>query len=140
MRPGRVTKARPLKATSIKFKLEPPPMLTISPDSSLTRSANPFEAARLSLIQRLLQIKAPKAFGPFPLATDFLAVRDHLVDMVEAFDDWCETIGFRVQENTTCEAFDISCFNNTFSAAVDGNATFILEECAEDVREMRRAG
>lgn len=117
-------------------------MLTISPDSPLattSRSSNPFEAARLSLIKRLLQLKAPKAFGAFPLASDFLAVRDHLVDAVEAFDEFIENIGFQVQENTTCEAFDIRCFNDTFSAAVDGNAIFILEECAEDVRSQRSA-
>jgi hypothetical protein len=120
--------------------MEPPPMLTLSPDSALTRSSNPFEAARLSLIQRLLQIKPPKAFGAFPLATDFLAVRDHLVDAVKAFDEWIETIGFQVQENTTCEAFDMRSFSGAFSGAVDGNATFIIEECAENVREMRRAG
>lgn len=111
-------------------------MLTLSPDSSLTRSSNPFEAARLTLIQRLLQIRAPKPIGAFALPSDFLAIRDHIVDAVEAFDDWIESIGFQVQENSPRD-IDMRLFEDTFSAAVHGNALFELEELADETRDAQ---
>ena len=103
-----------------------------------TTHQNPFEAARLSLIERLSAVKACAAIGSYPTPSDFLEVVRHVREVAACFDDWLETVGFQVAENAVNKV-DMRVFDDAFSAAIEGNATFEIEECAEALRDAREA-
>jgi len=103
-----------------------------------TRSQNPFEAARLTLIQKLLRMKAPKALGAFPHPSDFVAIANHLRIAAGIFDEYLEEFGFQVADNAPCNV-DARLFTGAFRGAIEGNATFEIEEVAEAIRDGRRA-
>ncbi|XUM21017.1 hypothetical protein ACRAVF_27015 [Bradyrhizobium oligotrophicum S58] len=101
------------------------------------RPSNPLDAARLSLVQRLLSLPTPKAIGVNPHPTDFKAVVAHVRAVVTACDDWLETVGFHVQENAA-SALDMRVFDDAFSGAIEGNATYVIEEVAHELRDAGR--
>jgi hypothetical protein len=106
------------------------------------RSQNPFEAARLKLIAALLAMKAPAAFPSFPSPYDHAGVADHLREAAAIFDDWLAAVGHQVRDNAvTYVSADL--FSGSFTAAIDGNETYAVEQQAEflvdERRSMRRA-
>ena len=102
------------------------------------RSSNPFESARLSLINRLLTLKAPKAYPNFPSPADHEGVAAHIRDAAQLFDEWLAAIGSEVRDNAT-GSIDSGLFSGSFEAAIDGNETYACETAAGDVAETRRA-
>jgi len=105
--------------------------------SDTISSFNPFERARLALIKRLLELKAPKAYPTFPSPDDHLSIKDHLLLVGEIVDEYLATVGSEIRDNANC-AIDKDLFNGTFMRAIDGNETFALDEAAQTVRSMRR--
>jgi hypothetical protein len=105
---------------------------------NLASPSNPFETARLALIKRLLEMKAPKAFVSFPQPGDFQVIADHVRDASAIFDEWIASIGFQVADNAPNDV-DMRVFEDTFTAAIEGNATHEIEQVAELMIENRRA-
>lgn len=103
-----------------------------------TPSKNPFETARLSLIKRLLAMKAPKAYPLSPSPFDHEGVAAHLREAAAIFDEWLAAIGFQVADNAVCD-IDMRVFEGAFTGGIDGNATFECMRAAETLLEERAA-
>ena len=113
-------------------------MPTSTPTILPTRSSNPFEAARLSLIQRLLKMPAPGAYPSYPSPADHEGIAHHIREAAQIFDEWLASIGAEVRDNATTHVSS-EMFSGTFLAAVDGNETWACELQGMDVAEERRA-
>lgn len=110
-----------------------------------TRSQNPFEAARLTLVRMVLEMKAPAAYPNFPSPSDHEGVAAHIRDAAQIFDIWLAAVGAEVRDNAVA-AIDANLFSGSFLGAVDGNETYACEAQGESLREyaaerrsMRRA-
>ncbi len=113
--------------------------------ASIVPAQNPFETARLSLISRLLNLKAPKAYPNFPSPDDHEGVAAHIREAAQLFDEWLAAIGSEVRDNAVTSV-DRHMFSGSFMGAVDGNETGVCEEqasalieYAEERRSVRRA-
>jgi hypothetical protein len=113
-------------------------LATLSPTlPTVPAQSNPFEAMRLALIKRLLELKAPKAYPSFPSPGHHEGVAQHIRDAALIFDEWLAAVGFQVSDNATCN-IDMRVFEDTFTAAIEGNATFEVDRAAESLLEGRR--
>lgn len=104
-------------------------------------SQNPFEAARLALINALLKLKAPKAYPNFPSPGDHEGIAAHIREAAQIFDSWLAAVGSEVRDNAA-GAIDANLFSGSFSGAVDGNETYACESQGEALRgyaEERRS-
>lgn len=114
------------------------PAPTLSPASEPSPlSQNPFEAARLTLIKRLLQLRAPKAYPCSPAPSDHENVAEHLRETAQIFDEWLAAIGAEVRDNAVTYV-SAGLFSGSFVGAIDGNETYACEEAATALREYRR--
>jgi hypothetical protein len=106
------------------------------------RPANPFETARLALIKKLLEVKAPGRFSVFPIPAEFTSVVDHMREVATIVDEWCAAIGHVVEDNSSSRV-DIALFRSPMTDAIDGNAMWEVEKQAEalieDCAQMMRA-
>lgn len=102
------------------------------------RSQNPFEAARLKLIAALLAMKAPAAYPSFPSPADHTAIADHLREAADIFDGWLAAIGSEVRDNASGHV-SADLFAGSFTAAIDGNETWAIEQQGEQLVEQRRS-
>lgn len=116
-----------------------------SPSPTPIRSQNPFEAARLALVKRLLELKAPASYPNFPSPADHEGIASHIREAAGIFDDWLAAIGAEVRDNATT-SISAGLFAGSFIGAVDGNETYACESQGEALREyaaerrsMRRA-
>jgi len=100
--------------------------------------SNPIEAARLALIKRLLELKAPKAYPSFPSPGHHEGVAQHIRDAALIFDEWLAAVGHEVRDNSTV-GIHFGLFAGSFTGAIDGNETGAVEEAAEALREDRRS-
>lgn len=98
------------------------------------RPANPFEAARLALIKKLLEIKSPGSFSIFPIPCEFTAVHHHVSEVTAICNEWLSAIGHEVADNSSSRV-DIDLFRTAFSDAVDGMALWEIEKQAEALIE-----
>ena len=98
-----------------------------------TLTNNPFDVARSTLISALLRLRVPRPIGRYPTAGDFEAIRDHIREAAELYDAWLADIGHQVRDNAV-GPLDMTVFDAAFSGAVDGEATWICEQAAEQVR------
>jgi hypothetical protein len=101
------------------------------------RSSNPFEAFRLDLIKRLLAQKAPGPLGLDPHPSDFEAVAQHVRAITRLLDAWLGDVGAEVQMATSFTV-EQRCFVSAFSDAIDGNAAYVIEEVANEMRDAGR--
>ena len=113
---------------------------------SQTKPANPFETARLKLIQALLQLNAPPAYPAYPHPLNHTAVAAHIREAAEIFDYWLAAIGSEVRDNAVT-SISAGLFSGSFVGAVDGNETYAAEiqgealrEYASERRSARRGG
>lgn len=108
----------------------------MSPTSAVTpiTKQNPFEAARLALISRLLSLKAPAAYPTFPSPDHHEGIAAHLREAAQIFDGWLAAIGSEVRDNAATSV-DVCMFAGSFEAAIDGNETGVCEEQGEALRE-----
>jgi len=97
---------------------------------------NPFEVARRTLIQALARMPVPRPIGSFPVPSDFEGIRDHLVEAASIFDSWLGAVGHQVADNASHDV-DMRVFEGAFTGAVEGNATFECDRCAEALIEDR---
>lgn len=104
--------------------------IIFSPD----RVNNPFEAARRGLIAAISAIDVPAPYGSWPMPDDHLALRDHIRAMSNQFDMWLRTVGEEARANSA-HAFDLKVFDSAYADAVDGWATYELEQQAELLRD-----
>ena len=102
------------------------------------RSQNPFETARLALVKRMLELKAPAAYPSFPAPSDHAGVADHLREAAGIFDDWLAAIGGEVRDNAITHV-SADLFAGSFTAAIDGNETWAVEQQAEFLTAERRS-
>jgi len=98
---------------------------------SPARPNNPFEILRRDLVAALAAMPVPGAYGPFPSADQHEAIRDHIRYVARLADRWLAKVGLEVQSNSTAGATDMRCFTETFTGAIDGNATFECDRAAE---------
>lgn len=110
--------------------------MTAITDPVIIRTSNPFEAARLQLVKRLLALRAPAALGVNPHPVDVEAVAQHVRDVTNILDDWLSDTGAEVK--LVAPDLDMRDFTDAFSATIDGNATFLIEEVANEMRDARR--
>lgn len=110
-----------------------------------SKSQNPFETARLSLIKRLLQLKTPSPYPTYPSPSDHEGIAAHIREAAEIFDSWLAAIGSEVRDNAVT-SISSELFSGSFIGAVDGNETFACEmqgealhDFASERRAMRRA-
>ena len=99
-----------------------------------TTSNNPFERARATLIAALSRMPVPQPIGSFPIAGDFEAIGDHLREAAAIFDGWLRDIGHQVSDNASAP-LDLTQFDDAFTGAIDGNATYVCEQAAELLRQ-----
>ncbi len=110
-------------------------MTTIDP---LTiRSSNPFEAFRLTLIKRLLALQPPKPISVNPHPTDFEALAAHVRSVTGLLDDWLSDVG--TEARLAAPELDLRDFTDAFSDAIDGNAAYLLEDVANEMRDQQRS-
>lgn len=100
-------------------------------------SQNPFEAARLTLIKALLQMRTPKAYPCAPSPDDHEAVAAHIREAAQIFDVWLAAIGAEVRDNAVTY-ISAGLFAGSFTGAIDGNETFACEDAGQALREYRR--
>ena len=93
----------------------------------MSSAANPFEAARAALIQRLLSLPVPQAIGE---------VSEHLKDAANVFDQWLYAVGSGVADHVTVDV-DMRSFQGAFLGAIDGNATYEVESVLEQAGRRR---
>jgi hypothetical protein len=102
------------------------------------RPQNPFETARLQLIKALLAMKPPAAYPAFPSPDHHKGVASHLREAAEIFDGWLAAVGAEVRDNaTTYISADL--FSGSFTAAIDGNETWAIEQQSESLIDARRS-
>lgn len=118
------------------FSAAPVTTITPAPDQALL-SENPFEAARLTLITRLLQLRAPKAYPCSPSPSDHDNVAEHLREVAQVCDEWLAAIGAEVRDNTTTHV-SAGLFSGSFTGAIDGNETFACTEAGMALIEYAR--
>jgi hypothetical protein len=102
--------------------------MSAAADTQTSPTQNPFKAARLALIQRLLALPVPEAIGD---------VADHLKDAANIFDQWLYAVGSGVADSVPADV-DMRSFQGAFLGAVDGNATYEVE-CAMEAASRRRS-
>jgi hypothetical protein len=105
--------------------------------SSAIRPQNPFETARLALVRKILEMRAPPAMPTFPSPHNHLAVADHLRQAAAIFDEWLLAVGHEVRDNATI-AIDADTFEGVFASAIDGNALYACEQASEALIDSRR--
>lgn len=111
-------------------------LATLSPAlPTVPAQSNPFEAMRLALIKRLLEMRAPKAYPSFPSPGHHEGVAQHIRDAALIFDEWLAAVGHEVRDNATT-SISAGLFSGSFTGAVDGNETGAVEEQAEMLREF----
>jgi hypothetical protein len=96
-------------------------------------SPNPFEAARLSLINALLKLKAPKAYPNFPCPDDHEGIGGHIKEALEIVDEWLAAIGSEVRDNAVTSV-DARLFSGTLVAAAS-DEIYACDEQAEALRQ-----
>jgi hypothetical protein len=106
-----------------------------SPAPSASR--NPFEIARSHLIRRLLELEVPPAHA-------IAEAPDLIRDAANIFDGWLRQVGEHVADVTdaSSEPINLDLFTGQFLGAVDGNATYAVEQAMEFAPRrytMRRA-
>lgn len=105
---------------------------------SQPRSSNPFEAARLLLIKRLLGMQAPVAYPNYPTPGHHEGVAAHIREAAMIFDEWLAAVGAEVRDSATT-SIDKGLFAGSFMGAVDGNETWACESEAQSLNDDRRA-
>lgn len=106
------------------------------------RSQNPFEAARLALVKRLLTMTVAAPYPNFPSPAHHEKVAAMIRMAAQEFDAWLAAIGSEVRGNAVT-SISSGMFAGSFIGAVDGNETGVCEEQAEALREFasqRRSG
>ncbi len=104
---------------------------------SVPPSAHPLAKAHVALVQELARLNVPH-YGMHPTPGEHEDVADYLVRIAQAMDRHLKEVGREVQANATCVKIDDGCFTGAFFAAIDGNATFEIDRCAEGIREECR--
>jgi hypothetical protein len=104
---------------------------TIPLQPTPSRSANnPFEAARLKLVRRLLEMRAPAPYPNFPSPADHEGIAGHIREAAQIFDEWLAAIGSEVRDNAVT-SISKDLFSGSFMGAVDGNETWACESQGE---------
>lgn len=109
-----------------------PTTFTPAPRSPVT-VASAMQTAR----DALGRLTPPPAPGMNPGPSWFEAVADHFRQVALIMNDWSGAVGYVVSDNAPCN-LDMRLFDTPFSDAIDGNATYELERCAEVLREEHR--
>lgn len=97
-------------------------------------SNNPFDIARSTLIGALLRLRVPRPIGRYPTAGDFESIRDHIREAAALYDAWLADIGHQVRDNAV-GPLDMTVFDRAFSGAIDGEAMYVCEIAAQQVRD-----
>jgi hypothetical protein len=97
---------------------------------------DPIAKAHHALVRELSRIEIPRiAVSPEP--EHFEAVADYIRRVTDLFDvTWLQAIGAEVASNALCTV-DQKMFTGQFVGAIDGNATYELDACAEAAREAQ---
>lgn len=92
-------------------------------------------AAQGETIAALAGLKLYRIYGQ-PGAADFLALRDDLEEVARKVDPLIEAIGREAKGAD--QKIDLDHFQGQLTAALDGNATSVLDDAAERVEADRR--
>lgn len=104
---------------------------------SPTRSPITIASALATFQAALGRVKPAPAPGINPSPSWFEAVADHAREIASLCDAFMGDVGFVVRDNAPCN-LDMRLFDRPFSDAIDGNATYEIERCAEVLREEHR--
>ena len=91
-------------------------------------SNNPFEIAKRSLIEKLVQLSCPRPINVNPFPDDFETVSSHIAEAAQIFDAWLSAVGFEGRQNAPCRV-NTDLFEDVFSEAVVGWATGEVDRC-----------
>jgi|SRR5581483_751191 len=94
------------------------------------RPNNPFEIARRELIAEMAKLKVP-TIGSWPEPEDFLAVKDHIIEVAQIADKWLAAIGTEIRCNATTN-INMDYFASGFSDyGVNGWCLYECDKAAE---------
>jgi len=104
---------------------------------SIHSTAHALAKAHIALVQELARLNVPH-YGLDPTPGQHEDVADYLLRIAQAMDRHLKEVGREVQANATSVKIDAKCFDGAFVGAIDGNATFEIDRCAEALREEYR--
>lgn len=98
-------------------------------------ATHPLAKAQSAMVGELVRLAAPKlSVNPEP--EDFEDVADYLLRAARIVDAFIKEVGLEVQSSATTR-IDMKCFTDVLKDALEGNATFEIDRCAEVLREDR---
>lgn len=97
--------------------------------TALTQSNNPFDVAHTAMLEALAKLPVPKPLVSYPHHDDFLAVRDYLRGVGGIVDQAIVCLGHQIKHVAECRV-DMSQFEGVLTGAIDGNATYEIENAA----------
>jgi hypothetical protein len=96
-----------------------------------TLSNNPFAVAKERLIATIAAMPAPGALVAKPEPGDFYAINKWMRDLTKnAFDQWIADVGHQLKHAASYKV-DMSQFEDVFSDAIEGNATWEVDQAAD---------
>jgi hypothetical protein len=98
---------------------------------------NPIATVHREAVQALARLYVPH-ISVSPSADQFRNVADFLVHWARISDRLLKIVGEEAKANT-CETIDMRVFDGTFFAAIEGDAAFELERCAQAVEAEEEA-
>lgn len=98
--------------------------------------ASPLDKDIAECAARVAALKFPP-MGKRAAPTELEAVAEFFRELWRAVDPLIEAVGIEVAHRSYI-ADDLDCFQRQLEGALDGNATFVLEDAAEREREMAR--
>jgi hypothetical protein len=101
---------------------------------SVPINAHPLAKAHFALVQELARLNVPH-YGMHPTPEQHEDVADYLVRIAQAMDRHLKEVGREVQANALGKHVDGKCFERAFLGAIEGNATFEIDQCAASLRD-----
>jgi len=98
---------------------------------------NPIATVHREAVQALARLYVPH-ISVSPSADQFRNVADFLVHWARISDRLLKIVGEQARSNT-CETLDMRVFEDRFFGAIEGEATFELERCAQAVEAEEEA-
>lgn len=103
----------------------------------MTSQTAPIRAAHQTMVAKLSALQAPRIFvSPDPC--EFENVNDYLLDVAKIVDEMIEAVGRDIKSSGTVP-FDMGCFTDVLTDALEGNATHAITMQAEDIQAERAA-
>ena len=99
------------------------------------RRRDPLAISHAELVRELARMHIPQ-FNSDPEPDDFEDVADYMLRLSRFVDQHLLAIGIEIKSNAVC-VVNLDDFSEVLEKAVEGNATFQADQCAEALRDER---